>query len=626
MVRAGAEKPKWAFAQNHDGEERGFHDAGVETFKGNFERYLAREAIQNSLDARHDGKHPVLVKFELLDLAASDVPDLEGLQEAFRRCANYWDGDEKAKAFFKRAEKLAKQPKVAALRIGDFNTTGVLGGDKDRARNWYNLVRCSGSSSKWAGEGGSFGIGKNAPFAASMLRTVLYSTFNVDGEHIFQGVARLVTHERPKVGTVQATGFLGSAGGSIREKSKIPQKFIRAKRGTDLVILGYQAEPTWRTDLIHSVLENFWPAIHRGDLDVLVDDTRITTDSLRSLLESYSSHEDFTAQIYYNAFTSPEAKRSKKKLPTLGEATVHLLAGRPDLPKKVAMVRKTGMVIYQKRFHSVVPFCGVFVCRNDAGNRILREMEPPRHDDWDPDHPEKAAHKKTADEFASYIRDCIKELAPVDNQKVLTIPELNQYLPDDEESPEEGFEGEPDNGSGKAEGFTARPTAELIKGKRIERKPRIPPSAAVAGEEEVESDAGGEEGDVGDGDGDGGGGNGADSGGKAKEGGDGKNPKSPIAVRCRVVPKDLAAGAYTLTIRSVERVKGGAVLSISAVGDDASAPIAVTTARLAGGKKVDITQSGKLGPVVFPKAGPLRIEIVLKDPQRLAMEVHAHEA
>ena len=121
-------------------------------------------------------------------------------------------------------------------------------------------------------------------------------------------------------------------------------------------------------------------------------------------------------------------------MPTLKDVAVHLLAGNPDLPKKVAMVRKTGMVIYQKMFRSVLPFCGVFLCRNDAGNVILREMEPPRHDDWDQDHPEKGSHRKTADEFSGYIRDCIKELAPVDNQKVLTIPELSQYLPDDDDS------------------------------------------------------------------------------------------------------------------------------------------------------------------------------------------------
>lgn len=117
---------KWTFADNNGGEEGGFHHAGVETFKGNFERYLAREVIQNSLDARANHKSPVTVNFERLDLKAADVPDADGLGAAFCLCAKYWNDDEKARLFFKRAEKLLKATTVTALRIGDYNTTGVL--------------------------------------------------------------------------------------------------------------------------------------------------------------------------------------------------------------------------------------------------------------------------------------------------------------------------------------------------------------------------------------------------------------------------------------------------------------------------------------------------------------------
>ena len=219
--------------------------------------YLAREVIQNSLDARQDENKPVLVEFERLELESAAVPDLEGLRERSVSVRSTGTGTRRRKRSSNVRRKLAELPKVTGLRIGDYNTTGVLGGDKERARNWYSLIRCSGSSSKWAGEGGSFGIGKNAPFAASLMRTVLYSTFNNDDEYIFQGVASLVTHERPRVGTVQATGFLGSAnGGSVRDKKKIPKRYLRTEKGTDLIILGYQADQNWGTDLIYSVLES----------------------------------------------------------------------------------------------------------------------------------------------------------------------------------------------------------------------------------------------------------------------------------------------------------------------------------------------------------------------------------
>src|ERR1700686_2267409 len=98
---------KWVFAPNVGGRDSGFHDAGVETFKGNFDRYLARELIQNSLDARYDHQKPVQVKFELLDLKRGDIPDLKGLSVTFERCAEYWTHSKKAKAFFEKAVALA---------------------------------------------------------------------------------------------------------------------------------------------------------------------------------------------------------------------------------------------------------------------------------------------------------------------------------------------------------------------------------------------------------------------------------------------------------------------------------------------------------------------------------------
>ena len=36
----------WTFPKNPGGQESGFHDAGVETFKGNLERYLGARSFK----------------------------------------------------------------------------------------------------------------------------------------------------------------------------------------------------------------------------------------------------------------------------------------------------------------------------------------------------------------------------------------------------------------------------------------------------------------------------------------------------------------------------------------------------------------------------------------------------
>jgi hypothetical protein len=472
-------KISWKFPRNDGGRETGFSDAGVETFKGNTDKYLAREVLQNSLDARYDPNKPVRVVFRVMKLKRSDIPDFDSLRVTFSRCAEFFHDEKKAVDFFRRAEKLATADEIQALEVGDYNTTGVRGADLDRTKEWYKLIRCAGSSSKGGGEGGSFGIGKNAPFAASQLRTVLYSTRTIDAEHAFQGVATLVSHNHPGGGIAQPTGFLGAENGlSVRTPSDIPKLFRRSECGIDITILGFAPGPSWVDDLTYSVLDNFWPAIEFGDIEVTVGDREISKATLPGLLERFASAEDFTAHLYYRAFMNPTMLPIKEDLPILGECTVYLLSGPAEvMPKKVAMIRKTGMKIYEKAFRAIVPFCGVFICRNDQGNRVLREMEPPKHDIWDPDHPEKGAHKRTYSELVNFIRSCIKSFLPADDSRAIAVPGLQRYLPDDDETPEESFdEAGPEQ---TAESFRRQLTPGKVEGRSIESRRSMRPDEAA---------------------------------------------------------------------------------------------------------------------------------------------------
>jgi len=590
----------WIFARNEGGRDAGFHDAGVETFKGNFDRYLARELIQNSLDARLDSKKPVHVKFELLTLDRKDIPDIKSLKATFARCAEYWDHQKKAREFFERAVQIAGGRKIMALRIGDYNTTGVLGTDTERSKDWYNLIRCAGSSSKSGDEGGSFGIGKNAPFAASQMRTVLYSTLNDDGEHVFQGVATLASHALPSGATAQPTGYLGlKNGASVRSKSEIPSTFIRKQRGTDIIVLGFPSGPAWQKDLLYAVLEHFWPAIEWGDLTVSVGEEKISPADLPKLMEQFSGEEDFTAHLYYQAYKNP-SNQFNEKLPELKSVSLYLSAGDADMPKRVAMVRKTGMVIFAKPFRSVIPFCGVFVCKNETGNKLLREMEPPRHDTWDADHPEKGANKPTESEYVHFIRECVKELAPLDDSKVLTLPGLNRFLPDDDDTPEEAFDTAPQS---KGESHDRSPLPEKIPGKTMESR-----RAGFAG---------GTEG----GGGNGGGGGGGNRGGGG--GGDHGKPSIPIQYRTYAMNGE---GVYMVTVRPEQKTSQKVKIALWLVGDDQRSVAEVKSARLPNGKNLRISSGGLLGPLQLPSGSPLQIEVRLQEPLRVAMEVSAHEA
>lgn len=615
---------KWVFAKNDGGREGGFHDAGVETFKGNFDRYLARELIQNSLDARFDPNKPVHVKFDTEDLKPSELPDSKNLKLTFERCAEYWNPQTKTRAFFENATDLISAKTIPVLRVGDYNTRGVLGSDSDREKDWFNLIRSAGSSSKTGSEGGSFGIGKNAPFAASKMRTVLYSTYNKDKEHIFQGVAMLVSHELSDGTKLQATGYLGGKGGSsIRDKEEIPDIFLRKKMGTDIIVVGFPKEKSWQNDLVYSVLENFWPAIDLGDLEVTVGNQEISRKNLGDLLTSFSGQEDFTAHLYYKAFKE-SSYAFQEKLQNLRDVSLYLSTGDNELPNRVAMVRATGMVVFQKQFRSNVRFCGVFICGNETGNKLLREMEPPKHDIWDPDHPDKGENKKIESEYRHFIRDCIKTLSPTDDSKVISVPDLSRFLPDDDDSPEEEFEGEGDKQS--RESADRRKLPEKIEGKKLDlRKSSSQPDHIEPGEGDEDVDGGGADFEGGGGGGGGGGSNG--SGNRGKGGPKGEESKPTIPIRYRTFAINLGAGLYAMTVQSEQKSGKNATLAVWTVGDDRKAPAEIMSARFRDGKAVPIKATGVLGPLALPGSkGVLHLEVRLREPMLLAMEVAAHEA
>lgn len=625
----------WVFPKNDGGRDSGFHDAGVETFKGNFDRYLARELIQNSLDARLDPEKPVHVKFELLSLERTQIPGMDYLQETFGRCADYWKGHDKVYAFFEEAAQLAAQPRLSALKFGDYNTTGVPGTDTDRTKNWYHLIRCAGSSSKWGGEGGSFGIGKNAPFAASRLRTIFYSTKTAEDGGAFQGVSTLVSHKLPDGSTAQPTGFLGGEhGGSIRVPGHIPHEFRRTECGLDIVALEYPATKTWQNDLVYSVLDNFWPAIDFGDLVVVVGEQTIDRSNLSKLLDDFSGQEDFTAHLFYQAYKSP-TRRFDEHLLTLQECSLFLVA-EEDLPKKVAMVRKTGMVIYQRGYlRSLLPFCGVFFCRNEEGNRVLREMEPPRHDTWDPDHPERGANKKVESEYMTFIRECIRKLVSVDDSKVISIPDLNRFLPDDDETDEESFDGS--ESPLKNETPERSPLPENIPGRKIDpRQHRMQPDNAKPEGEEEETEAGEGEGSGGGpgeganetdgGTGSSGGGKGEGSAGAETGGKGGAHSKPAVPVQYRTFAKTADSGLYSLVVSRQTKGSQPVNLLVSTVGEDQKAPAEISAARLEDGTAIPIIGPGVFGPIPLTNDTVYRIEVTLSEPVRVAMEVSAHEA
>lgn len=619
----------WDFPSTNGGEEQGFADSQLTYFRGNKDKYVARETIQNAVDAKiPDSEGPVVVEFERFLMDTADLPGGDMLLERMRRCLEFiGNRDEKAKKFFENAITLLEGKKIHALRISDYNTIGLSGEDADRNGGWYQLVKASGASNKKSTAGGSFGIGKGAPINASSLHTVFYSTVSETGGQAFQGKSRLVSHfhydeQKKKEDVRQSVGFFGVPSedgiGAVRDAANIPNRFKRTERGTDIYIIGSNADDDWDKELITTILYNFWLTILHGHLEIVIKDgetRRITKDNLKEWLEEFGADD---ARYFYEAVTN-YTKPFEKDLPVLGK--VFLFVRKEEgYPKRVMKVRKPRMLVEDKQYAYLRdPYAAVFICDDDKGNRILREMEPPAHDKWDKDlAPEGRAALKEIDEF---IRESLRSMGEVLSSEPQDIPGLDRYLPDSEDrdydaendsTPMDPSESFGDQESGREVGAEREPKTE--KAEPVARKAPIVKTPATG--------FGGSRGESNDGTG------GDDAGDDGTSGedegeGSGERIRTPDISFRSFVQKSKGALEYHFVITGRENCKGA--IRVIAIGDDGSYPVDVQSATDSSSKKrFDI--NGSLIKGISVKSGrTVRLAVKLQSKQKYALGIENYE-
>lgn len=327
--------PSWNFPSNNCGEIIGIAASGVETFKGTPIKSLAREICQNSIDAILNDTTPTRIEFKTFEITPNDIPDFSALKDVFDRALSFWSiqQSEKAKVFFNNAIKISNQPKIRCLRISDFNTTGLLGSDEEYNSPWCNLTKSQGTSDKSGSNGGSFGIGKFAPYACSDFRTVFYSTLDSTGIEAYQGIARLTSFKDEKGTTAQGIGFYGNPKNSpAKRQYSIDHNFqIRTagNSGTDIYIIGFNGDTDWESKIVASILDGFLYAIYSEKLEVAVENTIINKNTLPELMISHKSFFEEHADEYYTTLIS-ETKRSplyEREIEDLGKVSLRLLPG-----------------------------------------------------------------------------------------------------------------------------------------------------------------------------------------------------------------------------------------------------------------------------------------------------------
>ena len=328
----------WNYPLLGTGSLSGSNDAAITMFKGSgIMDGLAREVCQNSLDARDrdlDESLPVRVHFKMFELERAKYSMFDEFEEALSGAYSYWENSrvktQKIMDFLDNVKRYLSMERIPVLIMSDYNTNGLMGINPAPGETsyWELLVNTEGISIKQnETSAGSFGIGKNAPFAYSGLSTVFYNTYAKDGGRAFEGVTHLVTTQREYKGMMRPTYPSGKylfledeyTGRPILPTDDCPlariEEFNRKEMGTDVAIFGFKTEEyeNWEEAVAVAVLKNFILAIKDGKLEVVIESPK----------KRYTISREYLETLLYNIFQdNPQLKWTRQIYETVTKSEV----------------------------------------------------------------------------------------------------------------------------------------------------------------------------------------------------------------------------------------------------------------------------------------------------------------
>ncbi len=628
-------KIMWDFPPLGSGNEQGYTNSGIELFKGvELIENLAREICQNSLDARDfSSSNPVKVEFCLTTVRKIEHAMFADFEKCISGCKAYWQTrmDKRLGNFLRGVDATLKQDYIPILLARDYNTKGLTGAKADRSKEsvWRALAHSDGTSvSKDSDSAGSYGIGKNAPFACSNLSMVFYNTYAKDEERAFQGVSRLATILDSESRATQGIGHYLQVENADTWRPIFPEddcsfrdEFLRTEYGTDIIIVGFNADDSWKEAMIQAVLANFFLAIYEHKMVVTIQGCEICAKNIGSLIYERKdvSTEMRNTYEWYMALTTPD-DNTILHTTILSENDIDLfIKADKSYHNNVASFRSTGMRIRKYRKNIMQHFAAVVVIRGAELSELLRDTEPPRHNRWDyklidDDSEKRKKAKEVLEKMDTWVLSELQKKYDSVTEYTIDSGE-GDYLPDDVDTmggtqigddilrvnhkvltviATEPSTGTSQTGSQKGTGVPLPGDAYGNKKRKKKKK---------AGKKVVV-------------------GSGPQAGTKPEKSGDTLSTVNITDQRAYALKPDI--GLYRVLIQSdndYEKV----YLTFSAVGEDNSEDT-VDVEKYATEGKTKISDGATIGPVALAKDTPKEIFVTFKNREKMLLDIVTTEA
>lgn len=407
----------WNFPLSLHTQNSGTGGTGLDQFSGAPYNNLAREIIQNSLDARRNENEPVVVEFHSFCTTIENVPGIDSLADyALRMYNQYSRGSsvsKEDKTVAQNAIKAIQQKKVQWLRISDFMTTGLWGSSQleDQNTAWFAFIHGTGRNQKRKKSGGSKGLGKNAIFVNSIIRSLFVSTYahnkkNESEEIASIGIAKLLsitdqTDKSPVPDWTQGVGYCVDDTPVAKKYNSPTNDFLNIDSsfdreaegyGTDIFLPFFTADEDWQYCLIYETLISFMPAIYNGDLTV-----KITSDGPFPdlIIDAYNLVNRIN-DLPLSSSWRKEAKGIYDVLNSNMTQTIVYKTNKPGFEMRLLLLQsnKDGLnTVYTYRFPtkmriqkynppSSAGFTGVLYIEGDEICERLRAVEDATHSKW----------------------------------------------------------------------------------------------------------------------------------------------------------------------------------------------------------------------------------------------------
>jgi len=414
-------------------------DNSLSSFYSNGIEGTIKEDIQNALDARlPESELPVKLVIGMHEVNKSDLPGIDHVFDHINSLKGSNDYTIKTIEYMKNRNLVERVP---VLTIEDQNTKGLTGaanGQSNNKKDTFGIYAYSkgvhfveSDANIETTRGGSHGIGKIANNAASDIHLMYFANCDADGHQHVGGTVQLIEHALNNQ-FYRSTGYFSTVNEESNKYFPYENKFThpifnKESRGLKIIIPYIRKEFFNEIDIIHAICDNFFMAILKNNLEVVIQNgestINVTNETLDNIITTYyetdlANMKKVFTPLYLSTYQLNEPQKiTISNGSELFEFDLYFRYDENIISGRVAIIRTIGMKIEDFKVRNSVrkPFNAILIGGQEE-DKYLKSLENESHTQISAEAIRDEKEKRKAKKF---INNLHKEINQIINNQIL---------------------------------------------------------------------------------------------------------------------------------------------------------------------------------------------------------------